>query len=208
MVFFHGGGWVIGDLDTHDPYCAEAARQLDMPVIAVDYRLAPEHPFPAAPEDCEAATRWVADQIPCTGLVLSGDSAGGNLAIATALTLRDKPASKPVIAIHPIYPAVTTHHDWQSYRDFKEGYLLTEGGMKWFGDQYAADPADYRAAPIDDRIMLFQRGNAPARDGLQPVDATTEISWRSLAAHLADPGNIAPPAIENVTRYEESEENT
>src|SRR3546814_5745208 len=64
MVFYHGGGWVIGDLDTHDPYCAEAARQLDMPVIAVDYRLAPEHPFPAAPEDCEAATRWVADNIP------------------------------------------------------------------------------------------------------------------------------------------------
>src|SRR3546814_8704043 len=102
----------------------------------LDYRLAPEHPFPAAPEDCEAATRWVADHIPCTGLVLSGDSAGGNLAIATALTLRDKPASKPVIAIHPIYPAVTTHHDWQSYRDFKEGYLLTEGGMNWFGDHY------------------------------------------------------------------------
>src|SRR3546814_10300910 len=102
MVFYHGGGWVIGDLDTHEPYCAEAARQLDMPVIAVDYRLAPEHPFPAAPIDCEAAARWVADNIPCTGLVLSGESAGGNLTIVTALTLRDTPASKPVIAIHPI----------------------------------------------------------------------------------------------------------
>jgi len=170
MVFFHGGGWVIGDLDTHDPYCAEAARQLDMPVIAIDYRLAPEHPFPAAPEDCEAATRWVADNIPCTGMVLSGDSAGGNLTIATALTLRDRPASKPVIAIHPIYPAVTTHHDWQSYRDFKEGHLLTEGGMKWFGDQYAADPADYRASPIDfpaeglPPTLLVTAGLDPLRD--------------------------------------------
>src|SRR3546814_2971709 len=112
MFFYQGGGWVIGDLDTHDPYCAEAARQLDMPVIAVDYRLAPEHPFPAAPIDCEAAARWVADNIPCTGLVLSGESAGGNLTIVTALTLRDTPASRPVVAIHPIYPAVTTHDDW------------------------------------------------------------------------------------------------
>lgn len=170
MVFYHGGGWVIGDLITHDPYCAEAARILDMPVIAVDYRLAPEHPFPAAPEDCEAAARWVADHIPCTGLVLSGDSAGGNLTIVTALTLRDKPASKPVIAIHPIYPAVTTHNDWQSYRDFGEGHLLTQSGMTWFSDQYAADPADYRASPIDfpadglPPTLLVTAGLDPLRD--------------------------------------------
>jgi acetyl esterase len=85
MVFYHGGGFVIGDLETHGPYCAEAARQLDMPVISIDYRLAPEHPFPAAPEDCEAATRWIAENIPCTGLILSGDSAGGNLTVVTAM---------------------------------------------------------------------------------------------------------------------------
>ena len=89
MVFYHGGGFVIGDLETHGPYCAEAARQLDMPVISIDYRLAPEHPFPAAPQDCLAATRWVAENIPCTGLVLSGDSAGGNLTVVTAMALRD-----------------------------------------------------------------------------------------------------------------------
>lgn len=170
MVFYHGGGWVIGDLNTHDPYCAEAARLLDMPVIAVDYRLAPEHPFPAAPEDCEAATRWIADNVPCTGLVLSGESAGGNLTIATALTLRDKPASKPVIAIHPIYPAVTTHNDWQSYRDFGEDHLLTEGSMIWFGNQYAPDPADYRASPLDfpaeglPPTLLVTAGLDPLRD--------------------------------------------
>ena len=170
MVFYHGGGWVIGDLDTHDPYCAEAARILDMPVVAVDYRLAPEHPFPAAPVDCEAATRWVADNFPCTGLVLSGDSAGGNLTIVTALALRDEPASKPVFAIHPIYPAVTTHDDWQSYRDFGEGRLLTKDGMKWFGDHYAADPADRRASPIDfpaeglPPTLLITAGLDPLRD--------------------------------------------
>jgi acetyl esterase len=149
MVFFHGGGFVIGDLDSHDPYCAEAARQLDMPVIAIDYRLAPEHPFPAAPEDCEAAARWVADSIPCTGLVLCGDSAGGNLTIVTALALRDAPASKPVLAIHPIYPAVSTHNDWPSYRDFKEGFLLTEKTMDWFGSCYQWVEDDRRSAPIN-----------------------------------------------------------
>lgn len=183
LVFFHGGGWVIGDLDTHDPYCAEAARQLDMPVIAVDYRLAPEHPFPAAPEDCEAAARWVADNIACTGLVLSGESAGGNLTIVTALSLRDKPASKPVIAIHPIYPAVTTHDDWQSYRDFGEDHLLTKGGMTWFGNHYAADPADYRASPLD----------FPA-DGLPPTLLVTASldplrdQGRAYAAKLVEAG--------------------
>lgn len=149
MVFYHGGGFVIGDLETHDPYCAEAARQLDMPVVAIDYRLAPEHVFPAAPEDCEAAAHWIADHMPCTGLVLSGDSAGGNLTIATALTLRDQPASKPVIAIFPIYPAVSTHNDWQSYRDFKDGHLLTEAGMQYFGDAYRWVEDDYRSAPIN-----------------------------------------------------------
>lgn len=149
MVFYHGGGFVIGDLDTHEPYCAEAARILDMPVISIDYRLAPEHRFPAAAEDCEAATRWVAENIPCTGLVLSGDSAGGNLTIATAMALRDNPAAVPIVAQHPIYPATSIHTDWQSYRDFKEGFLLTESGMIWFGEQYQWQEGDYRAHPLD-----------------------------------------------------------
>ncbi len=148
MVFYHGGGFVIGDLDTHEPYCGEAARQLDMPVISIDYRMAPEAPFPAAADDCEAATRWIAANIPCTGLVLSGDSAGGNLTIVTAMALRDAPAAVPVVAQHPIYPTVSSSLDWQSYRDFKEGYLLTEQGMAWFGEQYAWVAGDFRADPL------------------------------------------------------------
>jgi acetyl esterase len=148
MVFFHGGGFVIGDIETHGPYCAEAARQLDMPVISVDYRLAPEHPFPAAPDDCEAAARWVAENIPCNGLVLSGDSAGGNLAIVTSMTLRDKPAAVPVIAQNPIYPVVTNSDDSHSFRNFADGYLLSTPGMNWFADAYQSDPADYRGAPL------------------------------------------------------------
>jgi acetyl esterase len=153
MVFFHGGGFVIGDLDTHGPYCAEAARQLDLPVVSVDYRLAPEHPFPAAPDDCEAAARWVASSpaalgLQVTALVLSGDSAGGNLTVVTSMTLRDKPAAAPVIAQNPIYPVVAGHNDWQSYRDFADGYLLSTEGMAWFMDAYQPDYADYRGAPL------------------------------------------------------------
>lgn len=162
MLFFHGGGFVIGDLSTHEAYCAEAARLLDMPVLSVDYRLAPEHPFPAAAEDCEAAARaFAADPAAfgctATGLVLSGDSAGGNLAIVTAMALRDKPAALPVIAQHPIYPVVSAHNDWPSMAAFADGYLLTAATMQWFHDAYAADPADYRAAPLD----FDQRGMPP-----------------------------------------------
>jgi acetyl esterase len=195
LAYFHGGGFVIGDLETHDPYCAEAARILDMPVIAVDYRLAPEHPFPAAPEDCEAATRWVADNFPCTGLVLSGDSAGGNLTIGTALSLRDRPASKPVIAIHPIYPAVSTHNDWQSYRDFKEGHLLTEAGMTWFGDQYQWVEDDYRAAPLNfpaeglPPTLLVTAGLDPLRDqgrayAAKLIEAGVPTTYREAAGTI------------------------
>jgi acetyl esterase len=153
MVFYHGGGFVIGDLDTHGPYCAEAARLLDMPVISIDYRLAPEHPFPAAAEDCEAATRWIAESpaelgLTVKGLVTSGDSAGGNLTIVTTMALRDNPAAVPVIAQHPIYPVVSEHGDWPSMEQFSNGYLLTAEGMDWFHEAYNADPNDYRGAPL------------------------------------------------------------
>jgi acetyl esterase len=154
MVFFHGGGFVIGDIQTHEPYCAEAARQLDMPVVSIDYRLAPEHPFPAAAEDCEAAARWVASSpaelgLTVTGLVTSGDSAGGNLTIVTTMALRDDPAAVPVLVQHPIYPVVTADADWPSMRDFADGYLLTADGMAWFHNAYQAAPDDYRGSPLN-----------------------------------------------------------
>jgi acetyl esterase len=154
MVFFHGGGFTIGDLDIYAPYCAEVARQLDLPVISVDYRLAPEHPFPAAAQDCEAVARWVADSpaelgYTVTGLITSGDSAGGNLTIVTTMALRDNPAAVPVILQHPIYPVVSDHADWPSMALFMDGYLLTADAMAWFAKCNAADPDDYRAAPLN-----------------------------------------------------------
>lgn len=163
MVFYHGGGFVIGDLDVYGPYCAEVSRQLDMPVISIDYRLAPEHRFPAAAVDCEAATRWIAGSpaelgLQVTGLITSGDSAGGNLTIATTMALRDNPAAVPVLVQHPIYPVVTDSDDWQSMRDFADGFLLTADSMAYFHAAYQADANDYRGAPI----RFSQEGMPPS----------------------------------------------
>jgi acetyl esterase len=154
MVFYHGGGFVIGSLYTYDPHCAEVARLLDLPVISIDYRLSPEFPFPAPAIDCEAATRWIASSpaelgLQVTGLITSGDSAGGNLTIVTTMALRDNPADVPVLVQHPIYPVVTLDADWPSMRDFATGYLLTDEAMAYFNEGHAAAPGDYRAEPLN-----------------------------------------------------------
>jgi acetyl esterase len=153
MVFFHGGGFVLGDLHTHEPFCAETARLLDIPVVAVDYRLAPEHPWPAGPDDAIAAARWIAGSPPelgrkVTGLVTCGDSAGGNFAIVVGLALRDEPAAMPVLAQWLIYPAADPVKGYPSFTDFAEGYLLTREGMHWFDRCYRPDPGDWRYAPL------------------------------------------------------------
>jgi acetyl esterase len=173
FLFFHGGGFVLGDLDTHEPFCAEMARQLDMPVLAVDYRLAPEHPWPAGVEDCIAAARWaaagpVALGRDVTGLVIAGDSAGGNFTIVAALSLRDEPAAAPVLAQWPIYPAADPNKGYPSFEDFAEGYLLTREGMKWFDDCYRPDPGDWRYAPL----LKSQKNMPPTlvvTAGLDPI---------------------------------------
>ncbi len=153
VVFFHGGGFVIGDLDTHAPLCAEIARTLRLPVVAIDYRLAPEHRWPAAPDDAEAAARWIAGSpealgLSVTSLVLMGDSAGGTLTVVTALALRDDPAAVPAIVQAPIYPAVDPAGAYESYEAFADGYLLTMPTMLWFADAYAADVQHMRASPL------------------------------------------------------------
>ena len=153
LLFFHGGGFVIGDLDTHAAVCADMARALDLPVVALQYRLAPEHRWPAAPEDCEAAARWLA-KCPdvlgrkITGLVLAGDSAGGTLAIVTAMTLRDAPAAVPVLAQLVFYPAADMSGSYSSTETFSEGYLLTRASMEWSAEMYAPDFGDWRASPM------------------------------------------------------------
>lgn len=153
LLFYHGGGFVIGNVETHASFCAEIARTLDIPVISVDYRLAPENPWPAAPDDCEAAARWVAGNPADLGrkvtcLVVAGDSAGGNLAIVTAMALRDAPAAVPVIAQFPIYPATDASKDYPSYAIFAEGFLLTRDSMDWFQASYDAEATHIRTSPL------------------------------------------------------------
>lgn len=148
VLFFHGGGFVMGDINTHAPLAAEIARQLDLPVLSVGYRLAPEHPRPAAPQDCEAAARWLAAEGMATGLVVMGDSAGGTLATVTAMSLRDRPAAAPVIAQGLLYPATDMGRAHPSLRDFADGYFLTRAMLDWFVACYAADLGDLRAAPM------------------------------------------------------------
>ncbi len=153
LVYYHGGGFVVGDLDTHAPLCAEIARQTGLPVVAVDYRLAPEHAWPAAPEDAEAAARWIAGSpealgLDVAGLVLAGDSAGGTLTIVTALALVDSPAAVPVRAIWPIYPAVSPGTRFRSFDRYGENHMLDRESLAWFYGHYAADVRNWRATPI------------------------------------------------------------
>ena len=153
VMFFHGGGFVIGDLDSHHSLCTEIAAELDLPVIAVHYRLAPEHPFPAAPDDCEAASRWVATSPEAlgrsiTGLIPMGDSAGGNLTIVVTQALAAEPAAVPVVLQVPIYPLSDDKPDHASFQQFADGFVLTAETMNWFSDAYQAEPGHPRAYPI------------------------------------------------------------
>ncbi|CAM3998768.1 alpha/beta hydrolase [Nocardiopsis gilva] len=160
VVYFHGGGFVLGDLDSHDHVCRIIAARTGAVVVSVDYRLAPEHPFPAAPDDAFAATRWVAENAAQLGidperLAVAGDSAGGCLAAAVSLLARDE--GGPAIAYQALVYPVVDHDGGSSGRQYPsrvengDGYFLTSVEMEWFGEQYIAAPADrhdVRASPI------------------------------------------------------------
>ena len=155
LVYFHGGGWVIGDLDTHDVLCRQLTAEAGVSVVSVDYRLAPEHKFPAAVDDAWAATRWIVAHaaelgVDAARLAVGGDSAGGNLAAVVALLARDH--GGPAIALQALlYPVTDVGTETRSYRDFSEGFLLTRETMRWFFDQYLnreADAVDWRVSPL------------------------------------------------------------
>ena len=162
LVFFHGSGFVLLDLDSHDDICRRLCSGASCVVVSVDYRLAPEHKFPAGPDDCLAATRWVAAHAAevnadPTRLVVAGDSAGGCLAAVTALRIRDEggPALRGQLLFYPVtdYPSQPNG----SYIAFGSGFGLTASGMQWFWDHYLPDPSAAshpHASPLRARSLI------------------------------------------------------
>ena len=153
LVYFHGGGWTIGDIDTHDVLCRSLALGARCVVVSVDYRLAPEYPFPAAVDDCFAATRFVAanaDTLNLGPIAVGGDSAGGNLAATVSLLARE--AGAPALAFQLlIYPATDQRLATGSHARNAQGYLLTRDAIDYFRRAYlpnAADWSDWRASPL------------------------------------------------------------
>ncbi|HEY9455007.1 MAG TPA: alpha/beta hydrolase [Bradyrhizobium sp.] len=154
LVFFHGGGWVIGNLDSHDVVCRKLAHEGEMIVISVDYRLAPEHKFPAAADDAITATKWVAAHakqlgVDATQLLVGGDSAGGNLAAVVALAARDGDGPKLAGQVL-IYPATDFAMNHPSHSEPETSILLTHSVIKWFCNHYLSGAADidhWKASP-------------------------------------------------------------
>jgi acetyl esterase len=197
VVFFHGGGFVIGCIDTHASMAAEIARRLDLPVISVEYRLAPEHPWPAAPDDAEAAVRWIAENGAAldravTSLVLCGDSAGANLALVTGLALRDRPAAAPCILQIALYPAADPCNRHPSGEAFGDRYGLDAAAMQFYNDAYDSPAGHWRGSPLAGDLaatpptLLVTAALDPLRDqgrayAAKAVEAGVAVTYREFA---------------------------
>jgi acetyl esterase len=199
LIFFHGGGWVIGDLDSHDVVCRKLADAGQLVVIAVDYRLAPEHKFPAAVDDAITATAWIAGNakqlgIDASKLSVGGDSADGNLAAVVSIAARDGngPAIAGQVLIYPATDFAMTH---LSHREPETSILLTHSVIKWFRDHYlngATDAADWRASPARAATLaglppayVLTAGADPLRDegdeyAQRLKDAGVPVTYRSF----------------------------
>ena len=189
LVFFHGGGWVFGDLESHDETCRVLAAGAGVTVIATDYRLAPETRFPGAAEDCYGVTCWVADNAAELGvdpgrIAIGGDSAGGNLSAVVAQMARDRRGPEICFQLL-IYPVTDADFDTGSYLDNAEGYFLTRAGMMWFWDHYVPDPQD-RANPYCAPIRAADLSGLPPAFVLSaefdPLRDEGEAYGRALAA--------------------------
>ncbi len=189
VVYYHGGGWVLGGIDSHDGTCRALANASGAAVVSVDYRLAPEHPFPAAIEDAWAALEWIAANAADLGgdpsrLAVAGDSAGGNLAAVVAIQARDAgaPALRGQLLVYPVTDATMSH---PSIEENASGYFLTKADMEWFFGHYAPErPDDWRLSPLA----------APDLSGLAPALVLTaeydplRDEGEAYARRLADAG--------------------
>jgi acetyl esterase len=187
LVYFHGGGWVVLGVDSHDHACRSLCAQASCRVVSVDYRMAPEDPFPAAGDDCYAATAWVTDVLGASRVAVGGDSAGGNLAAVTALMARDRggPDIALQLLIYPVTNVAT--FDTDSYAAYASGYGLTASLMRWFGEQYAGGPGQAENPYVSPLL-------APSLADLPPAFVITaefdvlRHEGEAYAARLADAG--------------------
>jgi len=199
LVYYHGGGWVIGDLDTHDVLCRQLCNASGCAVIAVDYRMGPEQRFPAAVEDAIAAAHWVRSQagalkLDASRMAVGGDSAGGNLAAVVALAARDA-GDLPLAFQLLIYPATDQRRCAPSHTTNGQGYLLTSDTITYFHDHYIADPAqdlDWRCSPLlhSDHhglppAFVLTAGYDPLRDeGMEYAQKLSEAGVRSALVNF------------------------
>jgi acetyl esterase len=203
LVYFHGGGFVVGSIAIHDHLCRAITNAAGLAVVSVDYRLAPEHPFPAAVDDADAAIAWVFENTDDLGidparLAVGGDSAGGTLAAVAARRARDRGTPRLAVQLL-IYPATDADLNTPSYLENAEGYMLTRAAMSWYWDQYVPDPArrlDPDASPLRAEDLT---GLAPAvvlTAGYDPLRDEAETYVRRLTEagvpvrHIAYPGMI------------------
>ena len=207
LVYFHGGGWVVGDIESHDGTCKQLLAELgDAVVVSVDYRLAPEHKYPAAADDCYAVAAWVAESAEQIGgdgsrIAVCGDSAGGNLSAVVSLMARDR--GGPQIAAQVLHVPVTDHnYEWQSYTDNAEGYLLTRASMVWFWDHYLPNAAagqeayasPYRAGDVSNLppALVQTAEYDPLRDEGEAYGERLREAGVEVDIHRYD-GNIHDP---------------
>jgi acetyl esterase len=185
LVFFHGGGWVVGSIETHDGTTRALANRSGCIVVSVDYRVAPDHRFPAAIDDAWTATTWVIDHAEELGIdparvAVGGDSSGGNLAAAVARRARD--AGVPIAFQLLVYPVTDHSFDTASYDEFSEGYSLTREGMRWYWSQYLgdADGSDPDASPLRAANLSGLAPAFVASAGLDPLRDESEAYARRL----------------------------
>ncbi len=188
-MFYHGGGFMVANLDTHDALCRRIAARSGTAILAVDYRLAPEHRFPAAPEDCLAATRWALAHageldVATERFVLVGESSGGNLTAVVAQQLRDAGDAQPALQVM-IYPMLDAATDSTSYRRFAEGFFFTRAKSRYFIDHYLRGPEDaedVRMSPLRAENLADLPDALIVTAGLDPLLSEAESYAEKLRA--------------------------